>query len=240
MDKTKIYIAKNYIHSSDGKESKRLSDAEVDVLKALLAAKGNVVSRDELMAIGWPGKVVVPNSLNMAILTIRRALEQFGLDDVIVTIPKVGFKIDKAEFFDFDSPSPVVEDVNEADFASTSVILKSENAFYSFDGKHISNNESKNFTIGFFKFRLVCSEILICVCVVFFHIFFSIQNILHRPMIQCDSLSGEVELCAVEISEQLRSAATEYMVRQGISKGEVWGEVNPHSLTGYKLYLVKK
>ena len=239
MEKIKIYIVSNYIHSIDGKESKRLSDAEVDVLKALIEAKGRVVSREELMVIGWPGKVVVPNSLNMAILTLRRVLEQFGLDDAIVTIPKVGFKIDKTDFFEVNCSSPVGEKTDAADGFSMSVMLKNNDVFDTFDSEKVSNNELKRFKFSFFKVRLMCADVLIFMGVVFFHIFFSIQNLLHRPIIQCESISNEVTLCAVMINEKLRSAAIEYIVRQDFVKGEIWGEVNPHSPTGYKIYVVE-
>ncbi|MBW3781450.1 helix-turn-helix domain-containing protein [Aeromonas veronii] len=238
MEKIKIYIVSNYIHSIDGKESKRLSDAEVDVLKALIEAKGTVVSREELMAIGWPGKVVVPNSLNMAILTLRRVLEQFGLDDAIVTVPKVGFKIDKTDFFEVNCSTPVGEKIDAADSFSMPVMLKNNDVFDTSDSEKLSNNESKRLTFSFFKMRMMCTDVLIFVGIVFFHISFSVQNVLHRPIVQCESISNEVTLCAVTINEKLRSAAIEYILSRGFVKGEIWGEVNPHSPTGHKIYIV--
>ena len=45
-----------------------------DVLLALLRHAGEIVSKDELLDAGWPGRVVTENSLAKAVSRLRRAL----------------------------------------------------------------------------------------------------------------------------------------------------------------------
>src|SRR5690349_19324793 len=45
-----------------------------DVLLALIEAAGTVLSKDELMARVWPGRVVEENNLQVQIAALRRAL----------------------------------------------------------------------------------------------------------------------------------------------------------------------
>lgn len=52
----------------------RLNKSEASILAFLLKNINYFSSKDDLLCEGWPGKVVSPNSLAVAIKNIRRAL----------------------------------------------------------------------------------------------------------------------------------------------------------------------
>src|SRR5688572_15476063 len=55
-----------------------LDRSSYDVLLALLRHAGEVVTKDELLETGWPGRVVSENSLVKAIGRLRQALGEDG------------------------------------------------------------------------------------------------------------------------------------------------------------------
>jgi TolB-like protein len=61
----------------------------VVLLKALLDAKGETVSKADLMERAWPGTVVEEGNLTVQIAGLRKALG----DEVIVTVPRVGYRL---------------------------------------------------------------------------------------------------------------------------------------------------
>lgn len=66
----------------------------MQVLLALVDARGSVVSREDLARLCWPGRFVADDSLNAAIAELRKALRSIGSVDVSVeTIPKTGYRI---------------------------------------------------------------------------------------------------------------------------------------------------
>lgn len=86
-----------YIHSyeSDAIIGK-LNSSEINVLQKLHDANGSTVEREVLLAAGWPGRVVGPNSLNMAINKIRKSIALAANDEEGVflhTVPRLGFKL---------------------------------------------------------------------------------------------------------------------------------------------------
>lgn len=60
------------------------------VLERLLQAPGEVVSREELMAYAWEGRVVGQGSLNQQIYTLRQALSD-SRSQIIQTLPRRGY-----------------------------------------------------------------------------------------------------------------------------------------------------
>lgn len=89
----------------------RLNGSESEVLVHLYLHRGELVLRDELLDVGWPTKIVTPNSLNMAIKNIRACFEKLNLDDVIITHVKKGFSWNPSYRIDIqDSASTAVTD----------------------------------------------------------------------------------------------------------------------------------
>ena len=68
------------------------------VLKALIAAEGETVSKTDLMARVWNGMLVEDSNLTVQIAALRRAL---GADtdgrDWIVTVPRVGYRLTRSD-----------------------------------------------------------------------------------------------------------------------------------------------
>ncbi|MFB9068312.1 tetratricopeptide repeat protein [Pseudofulvimonas gallinarii] len=63
---------------SVGGEALALDRSGFEILLALLRHVGEVVTKDELLAAGWPGRVVSENTLNKAISRLRHALDADG------------------------------------------------------------------------------------------------------------------------------------------------------------------
>jgi TolB-like protein len=69
-----------------------LGQRACDILYALVAAKGAVVSKDALMAEVWPKQIVEENTLQAQISVLRRALGEAG-QRYIITVPGRGYRL---------------------------------------------------------------------------------------------------------------------------------------------------
>jgi DNA-binding winged helix-turn-helix (wHTH) protein/TolB-like protein/Tfp pilus assembly protein PilF len=77
-----------------GSEVLRLEPKAVDLLMALSARAGEVVSRDELLAQVWSGVVVGDDVLTQAVIKLRKALGDTSKEPrYIETIPKRGYRL---------------------------------------------------------------------------------------------------------------------------------------------------
>ena len=66
----------------------------LDILCALAAARGDVVSKDELLAQLWSGRVVEDGNLYVHVSALRKALDKHGEGHgYIVTIPGRGYRL---------------------------------------------------------------------------------------------------------------------------------------------------
>src|SRR6266581_2312284 len=79
-----------------------------DILWVLASAKGQVVSKDELMARVWPGLVVEENTIQVHVSALRKALDE-GKDGqaYVVTAPGRGYRLVGIEA----APSSTILDV---------------------------------------------------------------------------------------------------------------------------------
>ena len=72
-----------------------LTKNEYRILRALMEARGAVVSRDELMRRLWESDSFVDeNALTVNIARLRRKLEQAGLEDFIRTKKGMGYMVE--------------------------------------------------------------------------------------------------------------------------------------------------
>lgn len=62
------------------------------LLETLLDAAGEAVSKDVLMERAWPGTLVEESNLSVQISALRRMLGD-GADSIIVTVPRVGYRM---------------------------------------------------------------------------------------------------------------------------------------------------
>lgn len=241
-DNIRVIIDGNTIKSPDNLLSKRLSYAEIAILLTLIEAKGEIVNRDTLMAKGWPGKVVVPNSLNMAILALRRALGAFGLSDNIVTIPRGGFRLDQHYLFGHIKKAEYHDDgeIVERDFSS--IILEAGGDYSSVNNKKHHQLTPVDFSCdveNIDKIRFSLLDVAL-VTLLIFNVFVFIHLSLNRPELVCSELKDKVIVCAIELNEDVMNAALEYLqVSELNNQGLLWAELNPHESNGYKFYIVE-
>jgi TolB-like protein len=75
-------------------EPVRLGNRALDILCALALAKGEVVTKDTLMAEVWPGQIVEDNAIQVQISALRKALDQERSGyDYILTVPGKGYRL---------------------------------------------------------------------------------------------------------------------------------------------------
>ncbi len=79
-----------------GSRSIRLEPRVMQVLVALARARGAVVSRDDLIASCWGGRIVGEDAINRCIARLRRLFEATGSGVSISTFSKVGYRLDLA------------------------------------------------------------------------------------------------------------------------------------------------
>lgn len=74
--------------------TERLEPRVMQVLVALSQAEGRVVSRDDLIARCWNGRVVGEDAINRAMGQLRKlARSDNGASFVLETIPRVGYRL---------------------------------------------------------------------------------------------------------------------------------------------------
>src|SRR5438477_11902280 len=71
-----------------------LGSRALDILCVLAAAKGDVVTKDELMAKVWPGRIVEENNIQVHVSALRKALDE-GVEgrSYVVTVPGRGYRL---------------------------------------------------------------------------------------------------------------------------------------------------
>jgi DNA-binding winged helix-turn-helix (wHTH) protein len=75
-------------------EPVRIHRRALGVLCALAEAKGEIVSRDELMTRLWPGRIVEEGNLHVHVSTLRKALDEHGGGhSLVVTVPGRGYRL---------------------------------------------------------------------------------------------------------------------------------------------------
>jgi DNA-binding winged helix-turn-helix (wHTH) protein len=71
----------------DGKQVS-LGSRAIDILVVLASAKGEVVTKDDLMARVWPDRVVEENNIQVHVSALRKALDEGStVGSCVVTVP---------------------------------------------------------------------------------------------------------------------------------------------------------
>src|SRR5262252_1275222 len=72
----------------------RIHRRALGILRALAEAKGEIVSKDELMARLWPGRVVEEGNLHIHVSALRKSLGEHGEGhNFVVTVPGRGYRL---------------------------------------------------------------------------------------------------------------------------------------------------
>ncbi|HZM35981.1 MAG TPA: winged helix-turn-helix domain-containing protein [Burkholderiales bacterium] len=86
-----------------------LGGRALSVLQALVTARGNVVTKAELMAAAWPGAVVEEANLSVQIAALRKLIGSVpGCEDWIATVSRVGYRFSGP--LQLEEPSGLVAD----------------------------------------------------------------------------------------------------------------------------------
>ncbi|MFM5636342.1 transcriptional regulator [Aeromonas veronii] len=125
----------------------RLNYSDRLIFELLISERNKIVHKDVLLATGWPERIVVPNSLTIAIRNIRGALERAGIYNEPETIPKMGYRL--------SLDVGVIEgdlDIQQAASASPSneaMLPMVDSEPISAIGKQFSKNRDTHFAFGF-------------------------------------------------------------------------------------------
>lgn len=98
INNTVIFVEDDGIYLKDSTEVEvKLSSLSSRILSLLIENKGKPVSRDMIYKLVWEDYGLAPSntSLNNNISFLRKSLRDCGVDDFIVTIPKIGISIEK-------------------------------------------------------------------------------------------------------------------------------------------------
>src|SRR3974390_3316743 len=72
----------------------RIHRRSLGILCALTEAKGEIVSKDELMARLWPGRVVEEGNLHVHVSALRKSLDEHGEGhSFVVSAPGRGYRL---------------------------------------------------------------------------------------------------------------------------------------------------
>jgi TolB-like protein len=71
-----------------------LGNRALEILIVLASAKGEIVTKDELMAQVWPGRVVEENNIQVHVSALRKALDDGSTNSsCVVTVPGRGYRL---------------------------------------------------------------------------------------------------------------------------------------------------
>jgi adenylate cyclase len=71
-----------------------LGNRALEILVLLASAKGEIVTKDELMAQVWPGRIVEENNIQVHVSALRKALDDgINTGSCVVTVPGRGYRL---------------------------------------------------------------------------------------------------------------------------------------------------
>src|SRR5215471_3023093 len=83
----------------------RLARRPLDILCALANARGEIVSKDDLLAQLWPGRIVEEGNIHTHVSALRKALDEQGEGhNYIITVPGRGYRLIGTEAPDLQKP----------------------------------------------------------------------------------------------------------------------------------------
>src|SRR3954468_22743030 len=71
-----------------------LNGRPLDILCVLASARGEVVTKDELMTRIWPGQIVEENAIQVQVSTLRKVLDEDKSGQPhVITVPGRGYRL---------------------------------------------------------------------------------------------------------------------------------------------------
>ncbi|MGL6627383.1 winged helix-turn-helix domain-containing protein [Aeromonas jandaei] len=96
----KIIFDKFSCTLSLGDNKKKIGSKDALVLECLFIAGPDGATKNDILAFAWNGVVVTDASLSKSISSLRAVLSELSSDDdIIITIPRVGYKVNQEKLF---------------------------------------------------------------------------------------------------------------------------------------------
>lgn len=166
----------------------QLGCSEVILLCSLLKEPGRVFTKNELLELGWPGKIVAPNSLTVAIKNIRKIFGYRPSELNIKTIHGQGYVLVEQ----VNDEIIVVEQESALPEGTVNDEASPTDEYFPYE-KHLSSNRSDGNEVPFFhKFTLLESLVKISIFIIL--VVSSVVMALHDKKVYCDKING-VEFC---------------------------------------------
>ena len=84
----------------------------MNVLIFLAQSSGETCKRDDLLAACWPARCVGEDALNRAVYQVRKALREVGSSAQVLTVPKVGYRLELSEDRAMHETTSAVQDLS--------------------------------------------------------------------------------------------------------------------------------
>ena len=128
-----------------------LGNRALEILIVLASAKGEIVTKDDLMARVWPGRVVEENNIQVHVSALRKALDDGdAAGSCVVTVPGRGYRL-------VGTPSPVLlgrtAAVPEAAEYSSIAVLPFQNMSDDPDQDHFTDGIVEDIITGLARIR---------------------------------------------------------------------------------------
>ncbi|USH05022.1 winged helix-turn-helix domain-containing protein [Grimontia kaedaensis] len=215
-------LKKTIFNNSTGEVSK-LSISESMILSHLIENKDNEVEKSDLIAAGWPMRVVGPNSLTMAIKAIRQALSDKG--EIIETLPGKGYMLHSG--FIQDSLDAKIGDAPNVKDSTTTPLTACENnesveCFHECEEIKSVPHKREN-VIHNKKIKLTLITLIFFIYALSFFVSFVLQS--HQASLECMTVDGKI-VC---------STSSDIGDISGLEDGEyLYGHYNGESEASFK------
>jgi len=130
-----------------------LGNRALDILVVLASANGEIVTKDQLMAQVWPGRVVEENNIQVHVSALRKALDDgSNTGSCVVTVPGRGYRL-------VGTPSPASADraaaeaVPEAAEQPSIAVLPFQNMSDDPDQDHFADGIVEDIITGLSRFQ---------------------------------------------------------------------------------------
>ena len=167
-------------------ETVKLTLTASRLLETLLKAPDGILSREQLLTMVWDnyGLQASNSSLNQYISILRRTLAAFGCEELIITVPKMGFRLNPDITLQLPLPVPLKE-----------------------PEQVISQRDGKNFSLKRAHIAvMVVLALLVCGAIVFLNIALS-GRVSHYPLYQDRLATGCEVVFMKNLTERDREKA---------------------------------
>jgi len=110
--RTEVYFIPSLGIIKSPDSTQKLNLSEQNILTFLINNQNRPVTKDELLKVGWPERIVTEASLFQVIRALRVKLQENSKGDVIETLPRVGYQITQFERLEYPLKTDPVRETN--------------------------------------------------------------------------------------------------------------------------------